>query len=590
MNVPTTMRPLRLVLWPLGALWVAYVAGVVAEAGNPWYYVAGVAGVAAAFMALGLLTWARRPANRVGQLLVAIGFAWLIPLLRYSQDSVPWTLALVLPTFHQALLVHLVFAYPIGRIGSRFEEALVGLVYVVATLGPLAVATTQRDPGSLGFEGHPRNLVLLSTNVELWRSIREGLSYLEAALAIVILLGVARRAVFATGPARRSFAPLLLGGIVAALLFSTGYDVLGYASPFLPGAIQDWRGFGRWVAVASYAVVPFAFSLGLLRARLARSAVADVVADLGPSPSTQAVADGLARALGDPSLRLVVWSEEGRRFVDLDGRPVEQPAAARGRAVTMLDVDGRLVGALISDAALLSDPSLMEAASAVARLALEHERLEGELRAQLEEVAASRARIVEAGTAERRRLERNLHDGAQQQLLRLSLLVQVARRGLRSTEDADVSMALTQAAGVAKDVLAEIRSIAHGLHPAILTEEGLAGAVEWLAGSAPLPVHITETEVGDVPERVEMAAYFVISEALANVAKHARAKRATIRLAREGGSLVVEVVDDGIGGADPAGGSGLRGLSDRVASLGGRLSIDSSPDLGTRVQAKIPCE
>jgi DNA-binding CsgD family transcriptional regulator len=402
MNEPAPGRLLRLALWPLGGLWIASVGGLLAGTGNPWPYTASVLAVAAAFMALGLVTWARRPANIVGPLLVAIGFAWLIPLLRYSPDSFPWTLALVLPLLHEALLVHLVFAYPSGRISSRFERRLVLLVYLVSTLGPLAVAMTQRDPGSLGVEGLPRNLVLISADVGLWRTAREWLSYFQGGLAILILAAVVRRTVIATPPARRSFGPLLFGGTVAALLFATGYDVLGYASTILPAPAQDWRGFGRWVVVAAYALVPFAFSLGLLRARLAHSAVADLVVDLGSAPSAGVLAAGLVRAVGDPSLSLVIWSEDGRRYVGLEGRPVELPSEGSERAVTLLEQDGHHVGALVHDPALLADPSLMDAASAVARLALEHERLSGELRAQLAEVEASRVSAIDAGTAVRR--------------------------------------------------------------------------------------------------------------------------------------------------------------------------------------------
>ena len=402
MNEAAPARFLRVALWPLGMLWIAYVASILARTGNPLPYTASVLGVAAAFMALGLVTWTRRPANIVGPLLVAIGFAWLIPLLRYSPDSVPWTLALVLPLLHQALLVHLVLAYPSGRISSRFERGLVMLVYVVAILGPLAVAMTQRDPGSLGVDGLPRNLVLVSTDVELWRTARAWLSYLQGGLAILILAAVVRRTVVATAPARRSFGPLLYGGTVASILFATGYDVLGYASTLLPPALQDWRGFGRWLVVAAYALVPFAFSLGLLRARLARSAVADLVADLGSMPSAGVLAAGLVRAVGDPSLSLVIWSEDRRRYVGLEGRPAELPPEDSQRAITLLEQDGRHVGALLHDPALLADPGLMDAASAVARLALEHERLSGELRAQLAEVEASRVSIVAAGTAVRR--------------------------------------------------------------------------------------------------------------------------------------------------------------------------------------------
>ena len=575
-------------LWPLGALWVAYVGSVLADTGNPSYYVAALLGVGAAFISLGLVTWARRPDNRIGPLLVAIGFAWLVLPLRYSQDSLPWTLALALPTLHQALLVHLIFAYPTGRIGSRLERMLVALVYGVSLVGALVVAMFQRDAPSLGYGG-PANLVLVSTDVEAWRMLREWLSYAQAALAILILLAVARRLAVATGPARRRSAPLLLGGLVAALLFTTGYTILGYASTFLPDIfVQNWRGFGRWVVVGAYALVPFAFSLGLLRQRLAYSAVADLVAGLGRSPSAEALQDGLVRALRDPSLVLAPWSEGERRYVDLQGTPVELPADGSGRAVTVLEQDGRPVGALIYDAALLDDPGLIDAATAAAKLALENERLRDELRAQLGEVEASRTRIVEASTAERQRLERNLHDGAQQQLVRLSLLLQLARTRLEDGRN-DLPALLGEAGDLTKDTLAEIRALAQGLHPAILTEEGLAGALEWLAESAPLPVRILEAPEERLPESVEVAAYFVVSEALANVAKYAQARSTTVQARRRDGRLVVDVVDDGVGGADLSGGSGLRGLSDRVAALGGRLVVESPRGGGTRVHAEVPC-
>ena len=581
------MRWVRLALWAFGALWVWYVASVLADTGNVWYYVVALLGVGTVFISLGLVTWERRPENRVGPLMAAIGFAWLILPLRYSRDSLPWTLALALPTLQQALLVHLIFAYPAGRIGSRLERWLVGLIYAVSVLGAVLVAMFQRDAPSLGYEG-PSNLVLVSTDVDTWRLLREWSSYAQAALAVLILLAVARRFVLATPPARRRFAPLLLGGIVAALLFTTGYRVLGYASTFPPDIVYDWRGISRWLVVSAYALVPFAFSFGLLRERLAQSAVADLVADLGRSPSAPVLQDGLARALGDPSLELGLWSENEKRYVDTDGMPVELPAGDRRRALTMLEHDGRRLGAIVYDAALRDDPGLVEAASAAARLALENERLRDELRAQLADVQASRARIVEAGTAERRRLERDLHDGAQQQLVRLSILLQLARS--RAGGDLNELPALLSEAGdLAKQALGEIRALAQGLHPAILTEEGLSGALEWLAESAALPVRVLQAPEERLPESVEMAAYFVASEALANVAKHAQARSATVQASRHNATLVIEIVDDGVGGADPSRGSGLRGLADRVAALDGRLGLESPPGGGTRIHVEIPC-
>jgi signal transduction histidine kinase len=318
--------------------------------------------------------------------------------------------------------------------------------------------------------------------------------------------------------------------------------------------------------------------------------VAGFVAELGRSPSPVALRDGLVRALGDPSLVLGLWSEGEQRYVDPDGLPLELPHDDPRRAVTILeqDGDGRRLGALVYDAALLDDPGLVEAAAAAARLAVENERLRDELRAQLADVQASRARIVEAGTAERRRLERDLHDGAQQQLVRLSLLLQLARNQV-DDDRSELPGLLSEAGGLAKEALGEIRALAQGLHPAILTEEGLAGALEWLAESAPLPVRVLEAPEERLPESVELAAYFVVSEALANVAKYAQARSATVNASRRNAKLIIDVVDDGVGGADPSRGSGLRGLDDRVAALGGQLELGSPPGGGTRVHAEIPC-
>jgi signal transduction histidine kinase len=285
---------------------------------------------------------------------------------------------------------------------------------------------------------------------------------------------------------------------------------------------------------------------------------------------------------------LGLWSEDTQSYVDPEGGPVELPTDDSRRAVTILEQDGRRLGALVYDPALLDDPGLVEASSAAARLALENERLRDELRAQLADVQASRARIVETGTAERRRLERDLHDGAQQQLVRLSLLLQLARS--RAGDDrSEVPALLSEAGDLAREALGEIRALAQGLHPAILTEEGLRGALEWLAESAPLAVRVLEAPEERLPESVELAAYFVVSEALVNVAKHAQARSATVQASRRNATLVIDIVDDGVGGADPSRGSGLRGLGDRVAALDGRLVLDSPPGGGTRVHVEIPC-
>jgi signal transduction histidine kinase len=221
-------------------------------------------------------------------------------------------------------------------------------------------------------------------------------------------------------------------------------------------------------------------------------------------------------------------------------------------------------------------------------MTIENERLHAEVRAQLEEVRASRARIVAFGDAERRRVERNLHDGAQQRLVNLSLALGIARSQVGTASEQDISVALEEAAAELRLALTELRELARGIHPVILSEAGLGPALASLAERSPVPVTVAAVPPGRLPPRVEETAYYVASEALANAAKHAHASTVTISARRLNGELVVEVGDDGVGGADPDG-SGLRGLADRVAAVDGRLRIVSPPGHGTHLTAELPC-
>ena len=216
-------------------------------------------------------------------------------------------------------------------------------------------------------------------------------------------------------------------------------------------------------------------------------------------------------------------------------------------------------------------------------------RLDADLRARVVELRASRARLVEAGDTERRRLERNLHDGAQARLVGLALLLGHARRRV-DTDPVETAALLDRAMVELKASLAELRELARGIHPAVLTERGLAPALNALAARAPVPVTLDADSRQRLPEPVEVAAYFVVAEALANVAKYAQATEATVTVRRENGAVTVDVTDDGIGGADAALGSGLRGLGDRVAALDGTLSLESPPGRGTRLHVEIPCD
>lgn len=386
----------------------------------------------------------------------------------------------------------------------------------------------------------------------------------------------------ATGPRRRRLAPVLWAGagMVALLALTVSTSTLG-----AEGVARDLD----LVGLAAFLIVPYAFLAVLARAQVSRAgAVSELVARLSDAPGPGTLRDALADALADRSLTLAYWLPDQRRYVDAEGRPVELPASNSGATATEVERDGAPIAAIVHDSALCEEPELVAAAGAAAALALENERLDAELRARISELHASRTRIVEAGYEARRRLERNLHDGAQQRLVALSLRLGVAQRKM-SSEPVRAAAELAAAQDELRGALGELRELARGIHPAILTGQGLGPALEGLAGRAPLPVRLRAEDGAEMPEHVEAAAYFVVSESLANVAKYARASEAQVRVSRRNGHALVEVADDGVGGADPSAGTGLRGLADRVAALDGRLEVKSLPGRGTVVRAEIPC-
>ena len=276
-------------------------------------------------------------------------------------------------------------------------------------------------------------------------------------------------------------------------------------------------------------------------------------------------------------------------WIGEDGAHAALPLPGEGRAVTLVGREDEPLAAIVHDPALLEQPELLEAVVRVLRLALENERLESQLREQLQAVTESRERIVTAAEDERRRLERDLHDGAQQRLIGVMLALQQAR----ATADADsvpeaLREQLDNAASETTEAINELRELARGIHPAILEDEGLGAAVAALARRAGIPVDVRLDLDGRLPRLVESTAYFTIAEALTNTQRHARASHATVRVAHAGDALELEVSDDGQGGADAGRGSGLSGLADRVMAVGGRLEVDSEAGGGTRIRATIP--
>jgi signal transduction histidine kinase len=340
-----------------------------------------------------------------------------------------------------------------------------------------------------------------------------------------------------------------------------------------------------WLLNAALLTIPAALAWGLLRSRLARGGLAELFRELGTlrGPSLET---GLARTLGDPGLVLAYPASGEHAYVDGRAEPVVPPAPGGDRVAVPVERDGRELGLLVYDASLDDDPELVGAVAAAAAITLDDARLQAEAEGRLEELRASRERIVAAGDAERRRLERNLHDGAQQRLISVTLQLRLLQNRVGS--DPAMAEELKSAGDELSRSLEELRELARGIHPAVLNH-GLKAALDSLASRASVATRVSFAVPERLPEPVELAAYFVASEALANVAKYARATSATVRVSRRDGRAVIEIADDGVGGADETLGTGIQGLADRVAALDGTLRILSPPGAGTVVTAELPC-
>jgi signal transduction histidine kinase len=533
------------------------------------------------FVFAGLFGWWRRPGNRLGPLMAAAGFALLLRQLRYSHDALLFTTFFALGDIGYALVGHSVLAYPTGRVTDRFERLLVKVGYATVLVFPIATLLFYDGSAPLiAFDPLPReSLVLVWGNADLVQALQKTLLVvLYGVLSVLFIVVIVRRVRRASSRALRVLAPLWLAAVAIALraIFEVVFTFVD--RPFAIDYLFWWQ-------IAAFIVLPVVFLAGLARERLARAALGDLVLELERTPPN-GVQGALARALGDPELEVAFWLPERREYVDGDGRPVELPAAGGVRAVTELDHDGEPVAAVIHDRSLLEEPRLVRSAGVAARMAIENARLQAELRAQLDEVRASRKRIVAAGDSERRRIERNLHDGAQQHLVAIALKLRAAQR---QQGDPAVGELLAETVAELQEAVEDLRELARGVHPQILTEEGLAGALESLANRSALPLNLVGAPEDRFDPEVEATAYFLVCEAVANVAKHAQASGARVSASRSNGLLVVEVADDGIGGARPTNGSGLSGLTDRVEALGGRLVIESPSGGGTTIVAEIPC-
>jgi signal transduction histidine kinase len=534
--------------------------------------------VGLSFMVAGIAAWQRWPASRLGLLFTIVGYLYLVPyILGNLANPVAWTIGNVTSgAVYGAALAHLGLAWPTGRLRSRFECGVVVADYA-QNIAFNTAATMFWNPAFSGCNAScPANVLLIGDGS---RSAWNTLSTVEGLVGFVItgivLTLIVRHWRSARGWSRRAMIPLLWIGAAVG------------AEQILTGSLFHFS------ALVTYALLPLVllagpalFVISTVRARTAGGALGTAIVDLEPGASPGRLKDALARALGDSTLQLAFRQPGGAGYLDTSGQAVDADRPDNGRAV--VPIAGSDGAVLVYDEGLELEPQLVKLTAAAASMALEHARLQAEVQAQLEQVRASRARIVEAGDAERRRLERDLHDGAQQRLVMLSLALGMARDRAAGA-DPELEALITSAGKEAREALTELRELARGIHPAVLTETGLAGAIQALVERSPVAVTITAVPDGRFPAAIEATAYFVVSEALANVAKHAMADGAQVTIRGLPGRLVVEVSDDGAGGARAEGGSGLRGLADRVASVGGVLRVDSPPGRGTRLEADLPC-
>jgi signal transduction histidine kinase len=529
-----------------------------------------------ALVGAGLVTSLRRRSGRFGDRAILAGLTWFAPVWVAWQEGPPLvrSLAMALAGFTFPLVLHLVLAYPDGRTRAAPARTLVPMVYLEALFAAMALALF-RDPyfDPACWANCTVNSFLVRSVPSLAHAVEIADRWLVAAAAVVLIAICAVRLIRSSRAARRILLP------VAAPAMAFAGSVTARAIALQRATVEDPFNatlFAIFVA-GSVAIAVLAAGLisAVLRSRVERRAVDRIVANLDEAPAPGSLQSALAEALGDHELRIAYWLPETGRYVDANGQAVPEPAADPGRSVARLTRNDRTI-AVISHARAV--PELESHIGPAVLLGLENERLQAEVLAQLDELRASRARIVDTADVERRRLERDLHDGAQQRLLALSYDIRLARAGAEADGDSASATTLARAVDETKDALEELRELARGIYPAVLTEAGLVPALATFADTAPLPVEILGAEDRRYPAPVETAAYFAVTEAVDDAAARG-AEHAAVTLLREDERLVVTVEDDGAERTSP-----MVAVTDRVGALGGRVLVES-----TKCIAEIPC-
>ena len=533
------------------------------------------------FVGVGLWVWKQRPAGNMGPLMVAVGLSAFVKGLVFSNDSVVFAIASVGEVLIYAVLIQLLLSFPSGRLETRLDRLLVTIAYVNTTVVQLGVFLfTDSKAGCARCPSNP----LLIERSEVAKVLEAAQLDISIALLGAVVAVLYRRWRSGTPGRARVFAPIVaVGGLTFLLLMAA----LIVEQAGLSRDISDAQTLALFTSIAC---LPFAFLVGLLRSRFSQAdAISALLAQLGEGGGRGALRNALADALGAPTLELAYWVPGQDAYVGAAGQPVRVDPAPAGKVSTIIEHEGERIAAIVKPGPdLAEERELVQTAGAAAGLTLRNERLDAELRAKVAELQASRSRIVQAGNEQRRRLERDLHDGAQQRLMALGIDLRMVRERIEHDPQGAAEL-LDESLHELNEATAELRELARGIHPAVLTNLGLHAALKGLASRSPVPVKLLQTPADRLPPSVESAVYFVVAEALTNAARYSRAQTVTVGVVRDNGHVDVEVRDDGVGGADADQGSGLRGLQDRVAALDGRLELTSPQGLGTILRATIPC-
>ncbi|MEA2673900.1 MAG: hypothetical protein QOI92_1092 [Chloroflexota bacterium] len=581
--MPVSTPPIRGTRSTAAIIAAAFVLGLTAEhVGNSWLGSAWIpiADLAVGWLMIGcgLLAASARPRQPAGNRLVLAGFLWFIGTFMGADDALSHTIGFAFGGYHNLVLAWLALSFPAARPATRLGSvvlAVASLLFVAQTIARLIVST----PDLLGVTLVDPDAAMQAV---LWIDVSRAASIVLAGILMVVAL-------FRTREPERSFVwPVLAAGAAVAIASVSNARFALTALGFIPHLDDDVVIPLEWTFNVLRAIVPLAILMGVVRIRGARAAIAGAVTEVGDAPSAATLRAALATALGNPGLRVMRWDGDADRYIDSSGRDVSEAE------LTRLDGDASLVVVRVDDEAdrlaiivvarsLAEDPSLLDAGVALTRLVVRNEEQSLRIQGQLAEVRASRVRIVAAADVERQRIERDLHDGLQQRMVALAMQ-------LRAAEHEPTAQAATLRAGSAEvlGLLDDVRELARGIHPAVLSEAGLGAAIRAAADRSPVPAEVDLRLSGRGSPPALATAYYVVSEGLANAAKHAVGATAVwVHATDDDGMLRIVVEDDGPGGAD-ARGHGLGGLADRVAALDGRFSVEARPGGGTRIVAQVP--